>query len=182
MGQGPVRVHQVPEGLHEQQGRPEGHVRAQGGPDAPGQVHHPQPAARHAGGGQADGSRLPRPSRRPREDPGSHHHRRRNQRNGAVLSDRPRLTDQEQRASADSLHGLDQRHHLVGRGSRLQDAPPERVHALRPHRRHRRKHDSSFLLRKQLGSNEDILKKTSRMRLVHGSSRELRVALFMFQG
>ena len=96
MGQGPVRVHQVSEGLHEQQGRLERHVRAQGGPHAAREVNHAKSSARHARGRQADGRRLPRPTRRPREDPGGDHHCRRNPGHGTVFTDRPRPLDQEQ--------------------------------------------------------------------------------------
>ena len=42
-------VHQVPEGHHEQQGRPARHLRQQGGPHAHRQVVLTQPAQRHAG-------------------------------------------------------------------------------------------------------------------------------------
>ena len=55
MGQNPARVHQVPQGDHEQQGRSEEPVRAQGGPHSAGEVDHAHPATRHAGGSQADG-------------------------------------------------------------------------------------------------------------------------------
>ena len=68
MGQGAVRVYQVPEGLHEQQGRAQGHVRTQRSFDAPSQIHHAKPAARYARGCQTDGCRLPSAARRPRED------------------------------------------------------------------------------------------------------------------
>jgi hypothetical protein len=43
MGQSSVRVHQVFEGLHEQQGRTKGHVRAQGGLDTSRPVHYANP-------------------------------------------------------------------------------------------------------------------------------------------
>ncbi len=129
------------------QGRAQRHVRAQGGADASGEVHHAEPAARHARGRQADGRRLPSAPRRPREDPGGHHHRRRNPGHREVLPYRPRPPHQEQRAPEDELHGPDQRHHLVGRGPRLQDAPAERVHEVWTHRHHRCKWKlESFIL------------------------------------
>lgn len=136
MGQSAVRVHQMPEGLHEQQGRPEGHVRTQRGSDLAGPIHHPQPPPRHARSRQTDGRSLPRSSRRSREDLGGHHHCRRDPGDGSVLPDRARPAHQEQRAAEDELHGPDQRHHLVGRRARLQDASQERVHAGRAHRYH----------------------------------------------
>ena len=55
MGKGAARVHPVFEGHHEQQGRPEGHLRAQGGFDIDGAFLITQPSSCDAGGGETDG-------------------------------------------------------------------------------------------------------------------------------
>ena len=62
VGPSAAGVHQVFEGDHEQQGQAAEPVRPQGGADPAGQVHHPHGSSRHAGGSEADGRRVPRPS------------------------------------------------------------------------------------------------------------------------
>ena len=58
VGEGAARVHQVPEGHHEQQGRTARHLRQQGGPHAHRQIVFAQSTQCHAGMSSFSGNSL----------------------------------------------------------------------------------------------------------------------------